>query len=437
MERTTILAVFAHPDDEIGAGSTLAHYADAGLRIVLACASRGEAATIYCDECATSENLAEVRTRELECACEHLGVAELRWLDWPDGGIQALPRDQAVGQVAALIREIRPRVIITHPENGLYPHPDHLAVWEIVRAAFIAAADPDEYAGRSAGPARSTDTVPVWAADRLFTRAIPQSFFDAAPAFAEYRVQLNGQQLPFLGTPDDQIDVVMRVAPWAERRMAAWDCHRSQHNPNGAFSQMPDSLRRTMAENEHFVLAVARTPLPDGRDDDLLAGLEAETPQTAPSGLDTGALSGELADHRAHLAVCERYLKNVTDPGFAQALQIYAELEQEVIYLIARALRLAGEPTAEIAASPDPVARGAGFESIGDRQRFLLAGVQQALDGWKSREAAAADLGESRGLGGAESRVPGGEQQAFWHALRGLAEEQVKTLTSLRGAGSC
>jgi len=414
----SILAVFAHPDDEIGAGSTLAHYADAGLRVVLACASRGEAATIYCDECATRENLAEVRTRELECACEHLGVAELRWLDWPDGGIRDLPRDQAVGQVAALIREVRPRIVITHPENGLYPHPDHLAVWEITREAFLAAADPERYP--AAGP--------IWAADRLFTRAIPQSFFDAAPAFAEYRVQLNGQQLPFLGTPDDQIDVVMRVAPWAERRMAAWDCHRSQHNPNGAFSQMPDSLRRTMAENEHFVLAVTRAPLPDGKDDDLLAGLEAETPQDVPSMLDTGALSGELAQHRAYLAVCEGYLRNVIDPGFTQALQQYAEQEQEVIYLIARALRLAGEPTAEIAASPGLVARGAVFESIGDRARFLLAGVQQALAGWEAREAAAADA--------AKSRVFGGEQQAFWHALRGLAEEQIKTLTSLRGAGS-
>jgi LmbE family N-acetylglucosaminyl deacetylase len=419
MDRTTILAIFAHPDDEIGAGSTLAHYADAGVRIVLVCASRGEAATIYCDECATRENLAEVRTRELECACEHLGVAELRWLDWPDGDIQALPRDEAVGQVAAIIREVRPRVIITHPENGLYPHPDHLAMWEIVRAAFEAAADPEEYPG--AGPA--------WAADRLFTRAMPQSVFDAAPAFAAYRVQLNGQQLPFLGTPDDQIDVVMRVAPWAERRMAAWDCHRSQHNPDGAFSQMPEELRRTMAENEHFVLAVARTPLPEGAADpegiadDLLAGLAAEAPQTAPAALDVDALLSELASHRAYLAVCEGYLKNVMDPGFAQVLEQYAEQEQEIIHLLARALRLAGEPTAEIAPAPEPLVRGAGLERIEDRQAFLLTGVREALARWDARGAAASSSLESLSLDG--------DPRAFWSALHALAEEQNKTLTNL------
>src|SRR5512135_1277184 len=117
----SILAIFAHPDDEIGSGSTLSYYSGAGVLVNLATASRGEAATIYCEDCATRENLAEVRTRELECACGHLGVAELRWLDWPDGGIKDLPRRYAVEQVVGLIRELKPDVIMTHPEHGLYP----------------------------------------------------------------------------------------------------------------------------------------------------------------------------------------------------------------------------------------------------------------------------------------------------------------------------
>src|SRR5512144_607042 len=102
----SILAIFAHPDDEIGIGSTLNHYSSQGVLVNLVCASRGEAATIYCDDCATRENLAEVRTRELECACRNLGVAELRWLDWPDGGVASLPRTGAIGQVVRIIREL-------------------------------------------------------------------------------------------------------------------------------------------------------------------------------------------------------------------------------------------------------------------------------------------------------------------------------------------
>ena len=275
----TILAIFAHPDDEIGVGSTLAYYGEAGVRTVLVCATRGEVATIFCDDCATRENLAEVRTRELECACGHLGIGELRWLDWPDGGIKDLPRPEAVGVIVRQIREVRPDVILTHPKDGLYPHPDHLAVWEIVREAFDAAADPSRY----------PDAGPAWAPARLFTRAISQSYFEAAPGLKEFRVELNGELVPFYGTPDDEIDVTMRVEAYVERRMAAWDCHRSQHNPKGFSSTMPDGMRREMAANEQYVLAAASIPLPEGTGDDLLAGLEAGVDATRRCGRRTGA----------------------------------------------------------------------------------------------------------------------------------------------------
>ena len=145
------------------------------------------------------------------------------------------------------IREVRPDVILTHPKDGLYPHPDHLAIWEIVREAFTAAADPAAY----------PDAGPAWAPARLFTRAISQSYFEAAPGLKEFRVELNGELLPFYGTPDDEIDVTMHVEAYVERRMAAWDCHRSQHNPKGFSSTMPDGMRREMAANEQYVLAAA------------------------------------------------------------------------------------------------------------------------------------------------------------------------------------
>jgi hypothetical protein len=231
-------------------------------------------------------------------------------------------------------------------------------------------------------------------------------------------VQLNGQQLPFIGTPDDQIDVVMHVAPWAERRMAAWDCHRSQHNPDGAFAQMPDALRRSMAENEHFVLAVARVPLPEGVGDDLLAGLPATNPETAPTGLDVGLLRADLAGRMAYLEISEGYLKNVVDHAFAQVLEQYVEQEQEIIYLLARALRVAGEPAGEIAADPNPIARGARLETVDDRQGFLLAGAKQALAAWGAKAEAAA----------------GPAEQAFWAELTVKLEAQIQTLTTPRGA---
>jgi hypothetical protein len=155
---------------------------------------------------------------------------------------------------------------------------------------------------------------------------------------------------------------------------------------------------------------------PKGVADDLLAGLPADGSETAPTGLDADLLRADLAARRAYLAVCEGYLNNVVSPGFAQALQQYAEQEQEIIYLLARALRQAGEPTAEIAADPEPIARGAGLETIGDRQAFLLEGVRRAQAGWQACAAA--------------SRVPGVEEQALWEGLLAQADAQVETLTT-------
>lgn len=410
----TILAVFAHPDDEIGAGSTLARCGDAGVRTVLACASRGEAATIFCEDCATRETLAEVRTRELECACQHLGVGELRWLDWPDGRIQDLPRDDAIGQIVGLIREIRPHIILTHPENGLYPHPDHLAVWEIVHDAFLAAADPEFYPGQGA----------PWEVARLFTRALPQSFFERAPGLAQFRVNLNGQQLPFFGTPDDQIDVVMHVEPWVARRMAAWDCHRSQHNPEGFSSTMPDGMRQEMAANEHYVLAAARIPLPEDINDDLLAGLaDAQSTslqaeglrdftQEQPSAQLIALLRSEAAIHQALAVLCQGYQSNQPVAKYAELLRKLVDGEQEILYHLSHALRQIGEPAGNIEPAPRVLAAGKQQTKIEDRLRFL----RTASSGAASRLEA-----------NAPTLLIGG-QSDLWRALAALMDAQQEAL---------
>ena len=397
----TILAILAHPDDEIGAGSTLAYYSDAGVFTVLATASRGEAATIYCDDCATRENLADVRTHELECACRNLGIAELRWFDWPDGGIGALPRDRAIGTVVALIRQIQPDIILTHPENGLYPHPDHLAMWEIVRAAYDAAADPGQY----------SQTGEPWAAARLYTRAIPQSYFDAAPEFATYRVELNGSQLPFYGTPDAEIDVTMRVAEWSPRRMAAWECHRSQINPDGAFSRMPDGMRQEMAEIEHFVLAASRVPLTPGIKNDLLAGLDDEGTEGGepdPARLPANSLNVR----RAYMAIYEEYLRQNPKVEFQALVRALQDKEQEMVYLLAGALRRADAAVSRIEPNSRLVRQSLTGRSEDARAQFLQAGARHAAALYGERAARAGDE----------------QERSLWGDLQGLVQQQLETI---------
>ena len=360
-----------------------------------------------------------MRTGELECACAHIGIRELRWLDWPDGGVKDLPRREAVGQIVRQIRDVRPDVIITHPEHGLYPHPDHLAIWEMVREAFSLAADAAEY----------PDAGPAWAPARLFTRALPQSIFEKSPGLADFRVELNGELLPFYATPDDEVDVIMHVEPWVERRMAAWDCHRSQHNPKGFSSTMPDGVRREMAANEHFLLAAARVPLPDGVTDDLLAGLAKapEDPQVFDGLAESAAaLRAELTVHLALAEVCQAYLRNGTEPKQIDTYRRLADGEQEMIHRLAQFLRVAGEPAGAIEADARVSSKGKRQESALDRLSFLLS-ASDKVDG------ALPVAGESRRLPRSTGRLGGARASSASAGQGGSGRDGLKA--QLGGTG--
>lgn len=258
-----LLAIYAHPDDELSIGGTLARYTHAGADATLVCATRGEVATIYCDDCATRETLAAVRTAELECCCQHLGIQHLEWLDWPDGGVQTIPEPSAVAQLVPMLRRVRPHILFTHADHGGYPHPDHLGVHQRVLAAFHAAADPTYL----------PELGPAWATPKLYARAIPETAFDLIPSFRDYRVQLNGQALPFYADPPEHIHCIIDTSDWVTARMAGWACHVSQHNPNGVFSNLPEELQHQLYSHEYLRLFAHHLPADLSPHDRLEAGL--------------------------------------------------------------------------------------------------------------------------------------------------------------------
>src|SRR5215218_4132880 len=85
MPGAQLLAVTAHPDDEvINMGGLVYLSAQAGCRVTLVCATRGEEGEIADPALATPANLGAVREEELGAACVLLGVQDLRFLDYRD-----------------------------------------------------------------------------------------------------------------------------------------------------------------------------------------------------------------------------------------------------------------------------------------------------------------------------------------------------------------
>src|SRR5438093_13247243 len=85
----TVLGIFAHPDDEsLACGGTLARLADAGARVVLICASRGQEGPVSDSALVPDGDLGRVRSEELRQAAQVLGVAEVLMLDHANGDLQ-------------------------------------------------------------------------------------------------------------------------------------------------------------------------------------------------------------------------------------------------------------------------------------------------------------------------------------------------------------
>jgi LmbE family N-acetylglucosaminyl deacetylase len=279
------MAVFAHPDDEsFGIGGSLALYgSNPDVRVVLVCATRGEAGEISEPGLAAPEHLGEVRERELRCACERLGVDALYLLDYRDSGMAGTPEnedpralamadaDKVVGEVVECIRRERPDVVVTFDESGGYGHPDHVAIHYHTKAAFSAAGDPARYSEQlESGLAPHQ-------AKKLYFTAIPWRFFrDVAQKMLEMGIEIPERYLeriqePF-GLPDDACTTDVYVREFWDIKQAAIQCHATQLNPDSVFALLPPEIMRDLMAWECFQLA--ESYVGENRDGhDLLTGL--------------------------------------------------------------------------------------------------------------------------------------------------------------------
>ena len=281
----TLMAVFAHPDDEsFGCGGTLARYgAEPEVRVVLVCATRGEAGEISDPKLATPERLGEARERELRCACGLLGIDALYFLDYRDSGMAGTPEnqhpralamadsDEVVGKIVACIRRERPDVVVTFDESGGYGHPDHVAVHYHTEAAFAAAADPTRY------PEQIEAGLEPYQAKKLYYTAIPRRFFRAVAAkmqemgLAEHPRVKRFLAEPF-GLPDEACTTDICVEDFWDVKRTALQCHATQLKPDGLFAALPPEIMRELQAWECFQLVDSTVGGDEGRHD-LFAGL--------------------------------------------------------------------------------------------------------------------------------------------------------------------
>jgi LmbE family N-acetylglucosaminyl deacetylase len=143
----TILAVFAHPDDETLVGPLLASYARRGVKVHLAVVTEGEKGTQAHAGIPAGPPLAKVRVEEARCSARALGLEPPLLLGFKDGELGRIaqppwgPLADVERELARVLQQIRPDVIITFGPEGAYGHPDHRLVGTVVTQLVQAAAD--------------------------------------------------------------------------------------------------------------------------------------------------------------------------------------------------------------------------------------------------------------------------------------------------------
>lgn len=254
---------------------------------MLVCCTGGELGDIAnpaMDQPGVLENLAEIRKNELAEATKIIGFDEVVMLDYRDSGMAGslgngdlrsfhqAPIDEAVGRLVAIIRRVRPQVIVTYADNQQgYPHPDHLKVHDISIPAFERAGDSGWYpwAGPSFQPSKLYYS--TWA--RARTVGMHEAFLKL------------GLESPYdekwLNRPwqDHRITTRVDVGRYFEVRTSALIAHATQIDPtsNWWFGLPPEVLSEIHPFDDYIL---ARSTLESHAAEDRLQPPTADSPSS-------------------------------------------------------------------------------------------------------------------------------------------------------------
>jgi LmbE family N-acetylglucosaminyl deacetylase len=132
----TLVAVWAHADDEGPAAPILARYAREGVQVYMIIATDGAQGGAH-TSIARGPELARVRSEEARCAADALGIHEPILLGFPDaqlGNYMEGPTRlvQLTARVQGELQRLRPDAVITWGPDGGTGHPDHRLVSSVV-----------------------------------------------------------------------------------------------------------------------------------------------------------------------------------------------------------------------------------------------------------------------------------------------------------------
>jgi LmbE family N-acetylglucosaminyl deacetylase len=229
-----LLAILAHPDDEsLGAGSTLAKYAADGVETYLICATKGERGWMGAKEDEPGlTQLGIIREQELLCAAETLGIKKVFFLNYIDGDLDQTEAHEAIAKIVTIIRIVRPQVAFSFGPDGVYGHPDHIAISQFSTSACVLAADSAYVDDRKLAP-HLISKFYYFLNDKKLAKTY-------ASVFGQIQMEVDGVARSFTSYEDWMFTTIIDGSDHWRTALKAVNCHQSQVAIYGALNNLPE-----------------------------------------------------------------------------------------------------------------------------------------------------------------------------------------------------
>lgn len=298
-----LLLVHAHPDDEsIGQGATMAKYVAEGRGVTLVTCTAGEMGEILVPGLVhlaadQEDTLGEHRKGELDAAMVALGVTDHRFLGgfgtyrdsgmkWHEDGHAIAADDihdnafwhadltEAATHLVAVIREVRPQVMVAYDEFGGYGHPDHIQAHRVAM-----------YAAQLAAVASyRPDLGEAWEIAKIYWGAMAESrlreglrAMRASGDTTTFEGMDPDGPLPPIFRRDEDIDCEVDAGAYVDQKLDALRAHATQITTDGPFFALSNNMGAQAFGREQFrlVKGVPGDTADNGWETDLFAGVSA------------------------------------------------------------------------------------------------------------------------------------------------------------------
>lgn len=218
----TIVAVFAHPDDEaFGPAGTLAKLSQDN-NVYIICATRGDANK--------DKKIGQIRSRELEKSAKILGIKRVYFLGFSDGSLSNSLYHKLANEIESILKKIKPETLITFEPRGISGHIDHITLSMVTTYLFEKLS---------------------WVKKLLYYCISNQ----ARNMIKDYFIYFPP------GYKNSEIDLVVNIEKFWSKKVEAMKCHKSQARDAKRILKM----QKKLPKEEYFqVLSKIQTTLLEG-----------------------------------------------------------------------------------------------------------------------------------------------------------------------------